>query len=274
VTGRRRRSLRGAAIDESRGGAEGRYVYGVVRPADVLSISSRGVGDGAASVGVLSHGDLGALVSPFGGEAVKANRRNLTAHSDVLQQAVAATTVVPMRFGVVMPSEEAVVDELLRARGEELHRVLDAVEGRVELSVKAFYRGDVALREVLRDDPAIARLSQATRGQPGAATYYDRIRLGELVADAVRAKRVADAAPILERLRLLAEDVAVDEELPERMVLKAAFLVGRERVPEFDRAVDEIGREVSERLQLKYLGPLAPHTFATFALPARAGSAA
>jgi hypothetical protein len=274
VTGRRRPSLRGSAIDESRGGAEGRYVYGVVRPAAALSISSPGIGDGGPKVGVVSQGDLGALVSPFGGEVVKANRRNLTAHSDVLQEALGAATVVPMRFGVVMPNEEAVVEELLRARGAELGRLLDGVAGRVELSVKAFYRGDVALQEVLRDDPAIARLSQATRGQPEAATYYDRVRLGQLVADAVRAKRVADAAPILERLRPLAESVAADEELPERMVLKAAFLVERQRVPEFDRAVDEIAREVSGRLQLKYLGPLAPHTFATFALPARTGSAA
>ena len=274
MTARRRPSLRGSEAAESRGPAEGRYVYGIVRPASRLSISSPGVGDGQASIGVVSHGELGAIVSPFGGGAVKANRRNLTAHSDVLQKALQATTVVPMRFGVVMPSEEAVVEELLRARGDELGRLLDGVAGRVELSVKAFYRGDVALREVLRDDPAIARLSQATRGQPEAATYYDRVRLGQLVADAVRAKRVADAVPILERLRPLAEDVVADEELPERMVLKAAFLVERERVPEFDRAVDEIARDVAERLQLKYLGPLAPHTFATFALPARAGSAA
>ena len=274
MTGIRRPSLRGSAIDERRSGSEGCYVYGIVRPAGRVAISSPGVGEGGAGVSVVSHGDLGAIVSRFDGAVVKANRRNLTAHSDVLQEALQATTVVPMRFGVVMPSEEAVVEDLLRARQDELGRLLADVEGRVELSVKAFYRGDVALREVLRDDPAIARLSRATRGQPEAATYYDRVRLGQLVADAVRAKRVADAAPILERLRPLAEGVVVDEELPERMVLKAAFLVERERVPEFDRAVDEIARDISERLQLKYLGPLAPHTFATFALPARAGSTA
>jgi hypothetical protein len=273
VTGRGRPSLRGGAIDEGRGGSEGRYVYGIVRPPDALSISSPGVGDGAR-VGVVSHGELGAIVSRFDGDVVQANRRNLTAHSDVLQEALATTTVVPMRFGVVLPSEQAVVDELLRARHDELVRLLEDVEGRVELSVKAFYRGDVALREVVRDDPAIARLSQATRGLPEAATYYDRVRLGQLVAEAVRAKRVEDAAPILERLRPLADAVVADEELPERMVLKAAFLVARDRVPEFDRAVDEIARDVSERLQLKYLGPLAPHTFATFTLPARTGSAA
>lgn len=179
-----------------------------------------------------------------------------------------------MRFGVVMPSEEAVAEDLLQARYDELGRLLDGVDGRVELSVKAFYRADVAMREVLRDDPAIARLSRATRGLPEAATYYDRVRLGQLVAEAVRAKRDQDAAPILARLSPLAVGVAADEELPERMVLKAAFLVERERVPEFDHAVDEIAREASERLQLKYLGPLAPHTFATFTLPARAGSAA
>jgi hypothetical protein len=253
---------------------ERRYVYGIVRPADAVTVSSPGIG-GHATVGVVSHGELGAIVSSFAGEVVKANRRNLTAHSRVLEEALETATVVPMRFGVLMPSDEVVAEELLRGREAELGRLLDSVEGRVELSVKAFYRDDdLALREVLSENPTIARLNESTRGRPADAGYYDRIRLGQAIVDALRAKREQDAEPILSRLGALAVSSATDDELPERMVVKAAFLVERQRVPDFDRAVDEIARETADRLQFKYLGPLAPHTFATLALPARVASTA
>ena len=34
------------------------------------------------------------------------------------------------------------------------------------------------MREVVRDDPEVARMRSWVQGKPEAATYYDRIRLG------------------------------------------------------------------------------------------------
>ncbi|MDQ6749432.1 MAG: GvpL/GvpF family gas vesicle protein, partial [Actinomycetota bacterium] len=47
----------------------------------------------------------------------------------------------------------------------------------------------------------------------------------------------------------------------ERVALNASFLVERERMAEFDEAVDELGRARAGRLRLKYTGPLPAHSF-------------
>jgi len=45
-------------------------------------------------------------------------------------------------------------------------------------------------------------------------------------------------------------------------VFSASFLVDRDRIAEFDQAVDETGRQHADRMRLKYTGPLPPHSFA------------
>jgi hypothetical protein len=196
---------------------------------------------------------------------VRATRENLAAHADVLTEAVRTATVLPARFGFVLPDDDAVRSELLRARREELERLLVRFRGKVELNVRAFYEEDVVLREVVAANEPIAQLSAKTRSMPEAASYYDRIRLGQLVAEAVEQRRAADEKAIVDRLTPLAADVRKASPLPERMVTNASFLVERGRVEEFDAVAAALAEAEASRIRFKYVGPLAPHTFADLA---------
>jgi Gas vesicle synthesis protein GvpL/GvpF len=100
---------------------------------------------------------------------------------------------------------------------------------------------------------------------PEDATYYARIQLGELVADAVQRTRQTDADEILGGLGPLAVAVEAGEPGHERVALNASFLVERDRIAEFDKRVDEIGRAQAGRLRFKYTGPLPPHSFVRLA---------
>src|SRR3954454_12470642 len=106
------------------------YVYGVLRADEGLRLPSEGVA--GRPVTCVSHGDLAALVSDLR-ERVRPSRRNVMAHSEVLQALVAQNDVLPMQFGVVMPDADAVRDELLVAHGDDLRAELDALTGCVEL---------------------------------------------------------------------------------------------------------------------------------------------
>jgi hypothetical protein len=44
-------------------------------------------------------------------------------------------------------------------------------------------------------------------------------------------------------------------------VINAAFLVERERIQEFEDAVENVGRDLDGRVRLRLLGPLAPYDF-------------
>ena len=142
------------------------YVYGVVRAKD--GVPERIESDDVPDARLVWAGDIGAIVKTAG-DAQVPDRRALTSHARVLQEAMSWATVLPMRFGVVMPSDGAVRDEL-RARRDELVRLLDSFEGRVEISLKAFYEEDVLLREIVDENREIARLREGVRRVPEDAS--------------------------------------------------------------------------------------------------------
>lgn len=237
-------------------------VYGIVR--EEAQVEGAPPGIAGAPVGRVAAGGLAALVSPVDGSELRATRRDLLSHSAVLEHAVARGPVLPLRFGTVLRDENAVVSELLEPRRDELAGLLDRFERLVELRVKAFHLEDELLREIVRDDPAVARLRAATQDVPEAASYPQRLQLGEAVGRALEARRAEDADAILRTLRPLAEEVAVDEE-SAGLVLTASFLVDRERVAAFDEAMDGLARRHEGRIRFKYLGPLPPHSFVSVA---------
>ena len=158
--------------------------------------------------------------------------------------------------------------EVLELREPWLTGMLEALDGRVEMTVSAMYREDVLLGEVIRDDPGIAKLREQIQGKPAAATHFERIRLGELVAQSVDARRRADGAAILDALRPAADAFVPGEMLHERMVVNTAFLVRRDQLDGFDSAVERVSAERADRMQFKLTGPLPPVSFVNTEEPA------
>jgi len=221
----------------------GLYVYGVMR-GDAPAPSRTGVGD--TPVKTVERGSVAALVSEVPGESVPGRAKNLTAHTEVLRAAMDGGTVLPMRFGVLMPDEETVKRDLLATREAWLTGMLDALDGRVEMTVSAMYREEVLLNEVVAHDATIRTLRERVRTRPAAATNFERIRLGELVANAVEARRTADASAILDALRPLADAYVPGDPLHEQMVVNAAFLVRRDRLTEFESRILDVVQEDAE----------------------------
>ena len=241
------------------------YVYGVTT-APYDAPGRRGI-DGERTR-VLRSGDLCAIVASTDHHVVEARRENLMAHSDVLQDVVAARTVVPLRFGTLLAADDAVRNELLAARGRELASLLRLVDGHVEFSLKVYYVEDVVLSEILAKEPSIARLREAVASVPDDASYYQRIRLGELVAGALVRRRTADAAALATRLAPHAKATKEEGERPELMVMKGSFLVSREAVENFRAVVDELATQSGGRMIFKLVGPLPPYSFVEFEVEA------
>ena len=229
------------------------YVYGVVgADAPVPDVT----GIDAQRLRLITSDRVGAIVSDVPGAVPAFGREALTAHSDVLEALIAAATVLPMRFGVVMDDDAAVRDDLLERHRDDLLAQLDRLAGRVELSLRATYEEAPLLREILATEPQIRALHEANRG-----SYLEQVRLGEMIAAAVEARRRRDADEILSSLAPLAEDYQVGEPRHERMALTASFLISREGIADFDAAVDDVGRRQKHRMRLRYVGPLPPHSF-------------
>jgi Gas vesicle synthesis protein GvpL/GvpF len=234
------------------------YVYGVLRAAEQESAAATGVT--GASVRTVEHGELAALVSDLEGGALMA-AREVRAHWRVVEAASEAATVIPVRFGTVMASNEAVVDELLAPQAERLTTLLHALAGQVQLGVKGEYEQDALLREVVREAPAVQALRKRVQSLPVAAGYYDRIRLGELVAAEVERRRSHDTGLALERLSAHARATKTNEPKTANGAFDLAFLVERDGIDPFSAAVGELSEALGERVDIRYVGPLPPYSF-------------
>lgn len=236
-----------------------KYVYGVV-PAGARAPKTTGIGRRRLQT-VGDAGNLAAIVSDVDESELRAGREDVTAHSKVLERALANGPVLPMRFGVVMPDADAVREQLLEAYRQQLDEQLQHVSGKAELHVQALYDEQALMREIVSARPEIGARGKAISGQPADASYYERIELGQQVAEAVELARTADREAILNALEPLAVELEIAEPAHEREAARIFFLVEDSRLSEFDDAVDELGRVNEGRLRFKYTGPLPAYSF-------------
>ncbi|MCO5998038.1 GvpL/GvpF family gas vesicle protein [Actinoallomurus rhizosphaericola] len=237
----------------------GCYVYGIL-PGDVeLTPDARGLRD--HEVDLVRHGDIAALVSDIDLGGPIGRPEDLTAHERLLDGAAVEVPVLPMRFGAVLTSREAVERELLAANHDQFLAALDEIEGRVEYIVKGRYEERAVLREIMSENPDAAGLLEQIRDRPEELTRDARIRLGEFINQAISAKRDADTQWAAQALSEYAQASVPRRPTHPEDAVQVAFLVETDRRSEFERAVAKIAEEWQGRVDLRLLGPTAPYDF-------------
>lgn len=237
------------------------YVYGVVRADGAAAPDAPGVGDPPGRVSLVRRGDIAALVSEIDVTRPLGTPEDLVAHQRLLDEASAAGPVLPMRFGGVVRDAEAIEAELLEPHHDEFADALDEVTGRAQYVLSGRYDGSVILGEVLAEQPEAARLQQEIRGQDEVATRPARMQLGEIVGDAVAAKREADTEAAVGVLEPFCAAIAAREPAHEFDAVHLALLADSERQAALEQAFDRLAADWAGRIELRLLGPMAPYDF-------------
>src|SRR5207253_2462963 len=105
--------------------------------------------------------------------------------------------VLPLRFGAVLTSEEAVISELLEPNHDEFVAALEELEGRLQYLVKGRYVEQAVLEEILSEDEEAAQLRDQIRDADPDATRDARIMLGEIISNAIAVLREEDTQELL-----------------------------------------------------------------------------
>lgn len=227
------------------------YLYGII---DESASAPSGTGVQDQPLRVVTGSGAGALVSDLPEDGLKLGRKDLLAHGRVLEDALASGPVLPVRFGTVMNDDRDVLERLLTPHADELRRQLTEFSGKVEMRVRATYEEEPLLRAAVKSDPEIERLR-------GAGDYHSQIALGERIAGAVEGRRQLDSEELMAALEPLAVAVEMGEPTHERIAFNASFLLERERVGEFDSALEALARDRAELMRFKSVGPMPPHSF-------------
>ena len=203
-------------------------VYGVVRSGHP-GVGVAGVQ--AQPTWMVCAGDLAAIVSDAPGELL-ARRRDVEAHLDVLEHALADGDVLPFRFGTVVDDVQHMLG-VLEQSASRYRGLLARVGGRVQMTVKVVRDDDESVRTVVTSDPDLRRQVAMRRG---SATWTDRVALGERVAAAVDRLSVQDMALITERLAAAAEAIDVSPSTPPA-IASVALLARPAQLAALDDAV-------------------------------------
>jgi hypothetical protein len=237
------------------------YVYGIL-PADTdIEPGTAGVGDPPGEVRLIRHRDLAAMVSDVHVDKPLGSPEDLTAHEELLDSAAADLPVLPLRFGAVVTDDEAVTAELLDPHYDEFAGAVDALDGRTQYIVRGRYDEHAVIQEVLRENKEAADLSERIKGKDQDVTRDARIRLGELLSEAITAKRERDTRALRQAL---ADHVAASAVRPPTHELDAvytAFMVETSEEPDLERALRRLARDWEGRVQLRLMGPMAAYDF-------------
>jgi hypothetical protein len=230
-------------------------VHGVVEASSKRALASSDLPGATPGVELISHHELAALVTPTPDDEVLPSRANLLHHTRVLETAGARTTVVPMRFGVLVPEPELLVRDYLAPRYDDLLVTLDRLRGHVELRLRARYVEHAVIAAVLAADPKAARLR-------GRTTFDAKMELGERIVAGIEQRRQSDLAWASDALRDHAADVAPGDATGPLDAFLLSFLVADTDRQAFEARIDRLGHEFAPVIELELVGPVPPFSFA------------
>lgn len=235
------------------------YVYGIVAENTTLPTGLTGVSEGA--VETTTHGPLAAVVTRLSDEDELGTPDNLLAHSRVLDSIAEHITILPMAFGTIVPSEDELQEAVLELNETEYHEALERLAESVQFTVRARYIRDAVLADLIEDDPQVVELREAIAGTTEDETRQERIALGELVVGAFGRIRPEHAQYIIDAVSPIVEDIQEHEGGQVEDVVEMAVLVSRDRVSEFEAALEVAAEQLHTRINFQLLGPQAPYDF-------------
>ncbi|MFD2767608.1 GvpL/GvpF family gas vesicle protein [Micromonospora eburnea] len=238
----------------------GVFIYGIV-PSDVEPIpEAEGVGSPPSEVTAIRHGNLAALVSEVGLEEPLGRPADLTAYETLLDGTVVVAPVLPVRFGTVVTGAEAVGD-LLDAHHDRFVAALAELDDRLQYLVHGRFVEPAFISGFLAGDSSAAALAGQVRGRPEAESREQRIRLGEMISEAVALRREAENRELVDAVGRYAVANAVRPPSHELDAVKLAFLVAADDEDDFVRAVEGFAEQRRNLIRMRLRGPVAPYDF-------------
>ncbi|MFC7401270.1 GvpL/GvpF family gas vesicle protein [Citricoccus sp. GCM10030269] len=235
------------------------YLYGIVAAGTVLPEDFVGIEQ--REVTTVGEGSVAGLVTPLEPSDDFGTPDGLLAHSTVLDAVAREHAVLPMAFGTVVPGEAELIDEVLAPRHDEFTAALARVDDAVQFTLRARYRREEALAQMVSEIPEVARLREAIAGTTEDETRSERIQLGELIVGAFDRMRPADSRQIVGALSSSARDIVHREIGQAEDIVEMAMLVPRNGQAQFEEAVENVAAELHTRIEFRLVGPQAPYDF-------------
>jgi len=239
----------------------GAYIYCIAHAQpfenEYAPFQAQAIGGPEHPARLLRFADLVAVVSDAPTQRLDITRAHLLAHEAVILETMEQSEVIPLSFGTIAKNDAAVIEQLLKAAFDDLHKQFAAIQGCVEMDLKVLWNREQLFEEIVAEHDRI----RALRGGIAGASVNERIELGQLTSEAIAWKSDQEAQVLLEELEPLAIDLRLNRLLNDTMIINAAFLVEKNHLEAFDVQVKALAAAQEGRLTFRYAGPVPPYHF-------------
>jgi hypothetical protein len=241
---------------------EGKYIYGIIRHSDPIEFGPIGMGKRADLVYGIEYKGITAIVSNSPVIIYEARRINMITHEKVLEEVMKKFTVLPVRFSTISEhSDDAGILRIIEKDYKKFDEMLTKMEGKKELGLKILAQEAAIYESILEKYDDIRSLRDKLINLPVDKTHYQRMKIGEMVAEALKTENENYKNTIIDALNPLAEEVKINDNYGEMMILNAAFLIKNTDEPAFDAAVNALSEKYSRYMTFKYVGTLPLYNF-------------
>lgn len=239
---------------------EGKYIYCIIDSDQFRSFGHMGIGGRRDELHTICYQDIAAVVSDSPIVKYRVSRENAIPHEQAIEEVMKTHAVLPVSFGTIADDEEK-VKRILEKEYKRFKDSLEKMKGMKELGLKAMFREDIIYEYILGKYKDIMLLKEKIAALPPEKTYYQRMKIGEMVEAALEKEKGIYREKILDTLSPLAVEVKTNNTYGERMIINAAFLVDCRKEKEFDQEVQAFGEKDGDKIRFKYVGTLPPFNF-------------
>jgi len=241
---------------------EGKYIYGIIRNSEPLDYGPIGIGKRADRVYGITYKDITAIVSTSPIITYEARRINLITHEKVLEEIMKQFTVLPVRFSTISEhDDDAGILRIIEKDYEKFDEMLTQMDGKKELGLKVVAKEAEIYESIIEKYDNIKALRAKLINLPADKTHYQRVKIGEMVAEALKKETEKYKDTIITALNPLADEMKINDNYGEMMILNAAFLIKNAKEPAFDKVVNDLSEQYDQLMTFKYVGTLPPYNF-------------
>ena len=205
------------------------YIYGIVDGRVNKMLNAECIGN-SNQVYCVPFKDITAVVSNTPFIEYDPTEENTLAHEKVIQVVLKENlTIAPMRFCTILKTRNDLI-KLMHSAYLPFKRNILKIRNKLEFDVKVFLDVEKLMAEVNNDNELIEKSREI-------------------------------ATELNNRLKQMAEDTVLEEQITEDMIMSASFLIHKEKIKGFYEEIKNFDEQFTDKLKIRISGPTAPYNF-------------
>jgi len=201
----------------------------------------------------------------------------IVAHDRVNSCLMKQYDVIPMRFGMVAESIEEIRNILAKAY-IQFKVTLERIAGKAEFVVQVFWNEKNILEKIIRENAEIQELKKKAESKGKILGFPFKIKLGKRIFEALESCRKEYTKDILDNLATHFPDFSAGKlsaqggsasgglDTTKEMIMNYSFLISKTEESALEFQLNKLAEKYKDALKFKYIGPMAPYSFAVINL--------